>query len=356
MPAKTKTGSLDAKIKKRNARKNSRTAPARRTGRANLPAGVSGIARLTKLDFNVIDKGDYEGEQRFYCHGTCVKPKTFVDKQGNEHHIEGALVQPGMITLADTTSDFGDKSFEENVERAENRLKLLGFPTEDFDSIEEETLDYYKEMCVGEDAEGMYFKFSTWSPDDQPDRVNVNIEGPTEFEDDEEDDDMEESVPRSSKDKSTKKKDEEPDEEEQEEEQEEEESDDEEESESDDESEDSGESIDFMAVAEDADGGDDDAQELLFDEAAKLDIAADDEQFDNWTMVAEAIVEALGGEEEEGGDVEPSKGDIFDFKPPRLKTSQKCKVTHVVKSKKTVNLQSVKTKKIYKDIPWSKLS
>jgi hypothetical protein len=165
-------GSLKDRIAAEDARKSSRGAAPKPPGggRVSLPTGIErGIAKLTRVDFNVIENGPYEGSQRLYVHGVVVEPK--------EHdgvRCEGLLAQPGQITLDDVKSQYGDTSFAENVAKAENRLKLLGFPTQDFEDLEEDTLLYFNES--GE----MYFSFRTWTPNDS-DRVITMINGPTEY-------------------------------------------------------------------------------------------------------------------------------------------------------------------------------
>lgn len=169
MPKTTTKGSLRERIEAENARKDSRNAKPKTPGatRAVIPAGVEGgVAKLTRVDFDTIENGNYAGSQRFYCHGIVVEPKEF---EGTR--IEGLLVQPSIITLDDVKSSYGDTSFAENVAKAENRLKLLGFPTEDFEDLESDTLEYFQE--AGE----MYFSFRTWNPEDS-DRIIHIIQGP----------------------------------------------------------------------------------------------------------------------------------------------------------------------------------
>lgn len=169
MPKTTTKGSLRERIEAENARKDSRNAKPKTPGatRAVIPAGVEGgVAKLTRVDFDTIENGNYAGSQRFYCHGIVVEPKEF---EGTR--IEGLLVQPSIITLDDVKSSYGDTSFAENVAKAENRLKLLGFPTEDFEDLESDTLEYFQ--GAGE----MYFSFRTWNPEDS-DRIIHIIQGP----------------------------------------------------------------------------------------------------------------------------------------------------------------------------------
>lgn len=171
--SKTNTkGSLKDRIASDDARKASRGAAPKPPGgnRVSLPAGIeTGIAKLTRVDFNVIENGPYEGSQRLYIHGVVLEPQ-----EHDGQNCEGLLAQPGQITLDDVSSQYGNTTFAENVAKAENRLKLLGFPTQDFEDLEDDTLLYFKE------AGDMYFTFRTWKPEDS-DRVITMIGGPTDY-------------------------------------------------------------------------------------------------------------------------------------------------------------------------------
>jgi hypothetical protein len=171
--SKTNTkGSLKDRIAAEDARKSSRGAAPKAPGGSNvsLPEGIqNGVAKLTRVDFNVIESGPYEGSQRLYVHGVVVEPK-----EHDGQKTEGLLAQPGQITLDDVSSQYGNTSFAENVAKAENRLKLLGFPTSDFEDLEEDTLLYFNE------GDEMYFNFRTWKPKDS-DRIITLINGPTEY-------------------------------------------------------------------------------------------------------------------------------------------------------------------------------
>lgn len=359
MVRKKKKSSLSARIQKENARETSRTAEAKAPGGgARLPAGITdGLAKLTRVDFDKIKKGKYEGSQRLYVHGVCIEPKTIENEDGREIKVEGRLVQPGMITLDDTEGFGGNEvSFADNVKKAENRLKLLGFPTEDFDDLEQETLDYFEE-----NKDEMFFTFRTWSPepdddDDEEARVIVIIEGSEDHEESDEDDGVDEEeeeeeekpAPKSkgkgkgkgktkdkpkSKSKSKAKKE-----------------------------------VDLDELAEAADDGDEDAQRTIVEEAEKEEIDSEDPEFEDWSDVVAAILESKeggskdkddkdddGDEEEEEEEVDPEVGDLLNFKPPRARKMHEVEVLKVYPKKKLCDVQSSTNDKIFKNIAWDKL-
>ena len=83
-------------------------AEAPKGGGVKVPADVNGIAKVTKLTFPVIKKGDMAGEQMLYTGLTVVEPTEAVNervklKDGTCQvvNIEGALLDVRSITLAD---------------------------------------------------------------------------------------------------------------------------------------------------------------------------------------------------------------------------------------------------------------
>ena len=362
MPGKRQKSSLADRIKKTDARSESRNAEVKyATGGGSLPAGVEGVAELTRVDFDEIGKGKYKGSQRFYCHGTCLEPETFTDDKGNVIKTKGKLVQPGMITLDDTKSDYGETSFAENLAKAEMRLKQLGFPTEDFDDeLDEEVIAYFEKRQ--EDGEPMYFEFRTWSPEGS-DRVLVQITGipadytPKEAEDDvDEGDDEENSYENFTNSKRTTvqntigknkagsqlKS-----------------------TETDDNDESDTDELNDAAIdslVELADGKDDgEAQGQL--EQLALSIGKEQEEIDeaeNWEAVGEWLKESLSDRDEDDDsddddEADPEKGDQYGYKPPRSKKLYKCEVTTVNSKAKTVTLKNLEKEGTYKSVSWDEL-
>lgn len=308
-------GSLQDRISRENARKESRYAAPKPPGGGSLPSGIeNGIAKLTRVDFDTIENGNYAGSQRFYCHGVCVLPK--------EHEgirCEGRLVQPGMITLDDVKSTYGDTTFAENVQKAEARLKLLGFPTEEFEDIESDTLNYF------ETGDEMYFEFRTWSPQDS-DRVLIQIMGPASWAGDNQDEIEEDSPAVSSANTSA------PAEPKQEVKAE--------------------VAPSLQALARLADGGDEDSQIRIANEAEKLGINPEDEIYANWGDVVSAIESA---ETSDAGEVtNPEVGDVFRYRPPRSRSDKDCEVLEV--NEEFVKLKSLDDDKEYDDVPITALA
>tara|TARA_Y100000361_G_scaffold36089_1_gene30625 strand:- start:65071 stop:65985 length:915 start_codon:yes stop_codon:yes gene_type:complete len=238
-------GSLKDRIAAEDARKSSRGAAPKPPGggRVSLPAGIeSGVAKLTRVDFNVIESGPYEGSQRLYVHGVVVEPK---EHEGQK--TEGLLAQPGQITLDDVKSQYGDTSFAENVAKAENRLKLLGFPTSDFDDLEEDTLLYFNE------TDEMYFSFRTWKPNDS-DRIITMINGPTEYVAKAQDQ-VVEADPHYSNNQATA----------------------------------TPVTNSLQTVAKNADNGDENAQRTIVAKASAAGIDPEDEKYSDWASVVDAI-------------------------------------------------------------------
>jgi len=77
------------------------------------------------------------------------------------------------------------------------------------------------------------------------------------------------------------------------------------------------------------------------DDTVEDDDSNDDESYDD---------------DDEGEEYEaPSKGDTFNYQPPRAKESSPCVVTAVFESSEKVNLRRVEDDKAFKGVPWEKL-
>lgn len=349
MAKKTRKSALADRLNKTGVREETRTKAPEPPRGGSLPPGINGgIAKLTKLDFDPIKKGDNEGDPRFYMHGVCVSPKT-VKHNGATVTVEGALVQPQMITLGDTKDWEGNPvPFEENWAEAENRMKLIGIPTEDFDdeTIEQEILDFVEENDI-------YFRFRTWlweNDDKTKSRVKLVIEGPAlDYEEGDEEEEVEEveeeeEVEKEEEKPKTKKGGKKSKKEEVEEEEEEE--------------------VNYKVLGRKAKKGDEKAQDKLEELAEEAGI--DHESYEDWAELAKAIEEGVpdeepeeeeeGEEEEEDGEIEPEVDDIYGYKPPRAKKDHECEVVTVNKRKKTCTLKSLESDKQFKNVPWDKLS
>ena len=116
------------------------------------------------------------------------------------------------------------------------------------------------------------------------------------------------------------------------------------------------EEVDFDALGNAADDGDEDSQSKLNElgEAAGLSEA----DYPTWSEFATAISESSeGGEAEtETEEVyEPAVKEVVKYKPKGAKKAVDCEVTAVFEKNKTVTLQNLDDEKIYKGVEWSEL-
>jgi hypothetical protein len=356
MAKQTKQSSLKAKLG--SVRGDSRYKPAEAPGGGGVPAGISGgIAKLTRLDFDVMESGDYKGEQRLYAHGVCIHPKTFKDSEGNVHKTEGGLVQLSKINLCDTSYNGTTTPFAENWSKAENRLKLLGVPTEDMDddSFEDDVLQFVKDN-------ELYFRFRTWKPKDR-DQVSIVLEGPTTYDPDALEDDVQDEQellpgdapverepkakePEVKQQQKSKKKEQKP------------------EPPAPEPAVEESEEIeiptdkDLLVLGKKGDKGDISSQQQLtkIADQFKIDVGP----FGDWSEVAAALLEenrpSLDQEDEEAQEEEVQEelnievGDLYMYK------TYEVEVLSVNEKSKTVEVKNLKLKKVIKNVAWSDLS
>lgn len=106
---------------------------------------------------------------------------------------------------------------------------------------------------------------------------------------------------------------------------------------------------DLTALGESADGGDEEAAGRLQELAEAQSI--DPNEYETWAEVAAL----LAGETPAEGEVwQPTKGDVYMYKPPGAKKPTECEVTAVFVDKQSANLKSLDDGKSYKAVPWSK--
>lgn len=95
------------------------------------------------------------------------------------------------------------------------------------------------------------------------------------------------------------------------------------------------------------------ARGLLTVEAQRRELDPDD--YDCWgdlaTVLAEPVDEAEVEEE-----LVPVKGNVYNYKPAGKKKAEECEVTMVLTKSKKVTCKSTDDGKVYKDVPWDKLS
>jgi len=357
------------------------------SGGGDLPAGIEGgIAKLTSVKFGEFAKGDFTGEPFFMAAGIVVEPK--------EHAgipIEGLRTQIGPEPLCDTPKR-SRATLDEHLAWVYNQFRLLGVDTEslDFDSLEE--------TAEALEGAGVYFRFRTWVGDATPQwpnpRTNHDWRGACDYDggDDQQDDvddetGGDEEPPFDAPDPGGP-------------------------------GDDLDDVLRDLLVA--ADGGDTEAQQTLSQRALdagcletmvegaedwtavaqmtrdaeqapkmpsasekslfQLGGAADDgdedaqnaitaagedagveDEYETWTEWAKAIEAAGsdGGDKESAGradDWEPAKEEVYFFKLPRARKTIEVKITDVFFDKQTCNLKSLDDGKIFKAVPWTKLT
>lgn len=332
----------------------------------SLPEGIEGgVAQLTTIKIGEFERGANEGEPYFMAMGTVIQPK-----EVNGTPIEGLYTQIGPEPICDTPGR-SRPEVEDHLEWVCNELgKLLGHRDFSVDEIEE--------MCELLQEEKPYFRFRTWKGSKQDivekggkyyvgnkvyrtaaaakaanpfvgtePRVQQTwngIRGLEHFSLDGEEavEDASEEVEETDTD--TTEVEEEVETEEPEE----------VEAEADDTE---TETDDLLAIAEEADNGDEEAAAKIAEAAEALGM--DSEDYEDWKSCAEAVLAAgEGGEEEEAETEEqqsPEKGDVYFYKPKGKRKAVECEVTVVFSGKETCNLKSLDDGKSYKSVKWEAL-
>lgn len=319
-------------------------------GNIDLPAGINGgVAQLVDCRFSEYEKGDFKGQFFFYAAGVVVSPKTV-----NGVRIEG-LRTSIMEPMCDTP-DRTRASFDEHNAWVLNELRKLGVNTSEMGP------DDYEPVAAALKEAKPYFRFHTWKGEKQTTgpfagkepRVQHQWQGATEYNPEEDGDAgavvddttaAEPEKPAATKPATTTKpaggktppKKPEPPKEEP-----------------------ASEEVDLAALAEAADGGDNDAALKLTALAEAAGMKTEDvEGAENWAAVATAIAGdgdngAAAGDE--ASEFKPDKSDVYRYKPPRAKKAVECEVLTVNEEKKTVNLRDLDTKALYKNVPFDQLS
>ena len=85
----------------------------------------------------------------------------------------------------------------------------------------------------------------------------------------------------------------------------------------------------------------------------KCELNPDD--YNTWSDLATAIEES----DEEEGEVEaepPERGQIYSYRPLRARSDVTVEVTRVARAKETCNVKSIEEGKLFKGVPWAKLT
>lgn len=109
--------------------------------------------------------------------------------------------------------------------------------------------------------------------------------------------------------------------------------------------------VDWAAVGEAAEAGDDDAKTQITQAAIDQGIQEEVEGADNWIEAAALLG---GGVAEPQAEQVPEKGETVKYKPPKARKAIECEVMAVFEGKKTVNLKDEKGTS-YKGIAWGEL-
>lgn len=290
-------------------------------GFIEMPPGIhGGVARVTKCYFGEYKKGVNQGETFFMAIATGIEPAT----APNGAPARGAninLMEPMCETTASTSGKV--TSEEEHVANVMNEMRKLGVDTSEVTCFEDlESLA----QAIQDAAPYVRFSTSQGEPTKKyPDpRIWHNWNGLAEGYEQKETEDVEEEVGELPEHGEAAPEDEVP-----------------------------FDSNDINSLAEAADNGDEAAQEKLMEltESAGLDgdVVADTE---NWGEVADMLAEVANEDEK---DEEPTKGDVYGYKPPRARKAVEVSVTAVFKAKKTCNIKNVEDNKTYKGVSWDKL-
>lgn len=365
----------------------------------SLPAGIEdGIAKLKSCYIGYYDKGDNKGEPYFRAAAAVVEPKKHEGR--NVEGLETSIMEPlhdtpgrkretfddhyawvlnQMRLLGVDTSSIDFEEIESAMEALQEEAPLFGFrtwkgeatkqyPNPRVNSVWSGLVDDYE---MSEDDDGM-------SDDDDTDDADEDVD-PTELailaDDGDEDSaatlttlaadagidpdeydswsDVAEAL-TGSDDEEEEAEEEEESEEADGEEGEDEEVEEEEEEEGDEESDGDGE-ISIQDHGDLADDGDEDSAAWLTEKAHENDL--DTDEYESWKDLAEELVILINTEEQEDEAevIEPDKGDIVMYTPPRAKKAIECEVTASFAKSQKVNLKG-SNNKMYKSIPWAELS
>jgi len=335
----------------------------------DLPPGIKGgIAKFVDGHIGEYQSGPNKGKQFVYMAGIVVEPKgkftwtpsSFVDGKVvalPPQSVEVVGQRTSMtIPLCDTTNSQGEVvDFDSRIEQLLNEFRKLGADTTGMS--DEESLGAILEAL---EESGVYFKFGTsgstpnenypeqrtwenwygnkgledYEPDDDGDEVDEEPEPDeiTELESDEVDDDggIDDGAGGSADGSDTEEL--------------------------------TPEELLKLALTADSEEGQegDDAVTQLTKLAQTLDL--DPDEFDTWTMVAQAIIEASGGSEneeeqdKEEEQFEPEVGDVCGYRPQGAKSDVEVEVKTVNKRDRTCRVKNLDTGKLYTTlVSWDKL-
>jgi len=295
-------------------------------GQMELPEGIeAGVAQLVDCKFDIVKEGKTNaGEYYFYAAGVVHQPK---DAGGVP--VEG--LRTSIMEMVCDTPSYTRETVDDHLEWVLNEFRKLGVETE---QLEVEDLETVAEQLKEEHP---FFRFRTWKGQKQTTgqyagkepRVQHQWNGVCEYEGDgtegEASDDTGEASPEETVEEPAVE-----------------------------------ESSGLAALAEAADGGDEEAAATIGEKAESAGI--DPSEIATWTEVVELIEGAevgAGGEAETplpvNEDWQPAKEEIYFFKPKGARKRIEAEVTAVFVTKKVCNLRSLEDEKLYKGVSWEKL-
>lgn len=114
--------------------------------------------------------------------------------------------------------------------------------------------------------------------------------------------------------------------------------------------------VDYAALGEAADGGDEEAATTITEWGAENGVDVNDHGDKSWTEFATFVQESIDGTEAEPEELVPEKGNVYKTKLPGAKKETQVEIVAVFSDKKTVNVKDLDTNKPFKGIPWANLT
>lgn len=337
-------------------------------GGGGFPAGIEfGTAKITKMEVGEYKSGSMKGKNYFMVRGVCISPKQSTaythrwsdeDNKSIEHDL-GMVTVKGlqdsliMEPLCDTPNR-KRATEEEHYNYMFGILEGLGI---DMSEIEDDD-----DLVAAFEAiieEGKTVSFRTWSGEASAEwtesNVNISITGFGESEESDDDDDDDDDMEVDEDDDEDDVEEEEDDDTSEEEDEEDDEDDDDDEEEED---VPFGDEIDM--IVDDCNDDDSKTQEksqkklVKMAQDAGIEDPEDEDEFPTWESVGAKIRELSEEDDEDEEPEVPERGQVVKYKPPKGRLAQYT-VTSVNRRKKIVALKN-KAGKIYKEVPFDKLS
>lgn len=301
----------------RKAVENHKNDDTRLTGGGDLPAGIeNGVAQLVQCYFKQYEKGDNVGKDFFYAAGIVKLP--------TEHEgvpVEGQRTWKREPLYA--TPTFTRKTVEDHLDWVLNQLRLLGVDTT------EVGVGDLEDVVAALEQEQPHFRFRTWKGAKQTEgpfagrepRVQHDWRGACEYEGDAVEDVVDKTEDESAEDDSEPKDD----------------------------------GLDYEALGEQADAGDEAAQETLTRDAEEAGL--DPDEYPTWVELATALDEGDSDDAPPAAeeDYTPQPQEVWGFKPPRAKKVQQFEIKKVDEGKRTVDIVSLQDGRAYKGISFNLL-